>query len=333
MSFEYAGPSATAAITVGVLNEAWDNATLLTNRSNTKIDEALDFIDDTPHVTQPTGVSSLTSPALPTLTLDPSMLDVSLAKIKALDFSGLIDDLTGGFSSFLSTYFPLGDELQAAVDWLERALTTGGTGINETVEAQLWNRDRDRLLRDADRAEGEAMATWAARGFPLPPGALAHQVHQIRRDASAQIAESSRTQAIKSFETEVENVRFAVGKAIELRTLAMSAAGDYVKALALGPQLALELAVAPLDAQAKAYSATADFYKAQLAAYELPLKLGIAKDEIALKTSELNQRADLSAIEERVKAVMASAQMLATQAAAVLNGFHANVGISGREEM
>ena len=329
----YSGPSVAAAFSAGVMNNAWTLAAQINSRFENKIDEALTEAAGAPYVIAPTALSDLLMPALPTMDLDPSALNDSVARIRAIDIDALINDLAGGFDHFIATYFPLGDELQAAIDWVDRALTTGGTGINVNVEAQLWNRDRDRILRDAGRAEEDASASWAARGYPLPPGALSDQVLQIRRDAYVAVAASSREQAIKSFEAELENVRFAVDRAIQLRTSAISAAGEYVRTLAIGPEMAMKLAITPLEAQAKAFAATASFYQAQLAAYEIPLRLSTAQDDVQLRVRELNQKSDLAVLGERVQAVLAGAQASATQAAAMLNGFHASVGVSGSEQM
>lgn len=103
-------------------------------------------------------------------------------------------------------------------------LTTGGSGINPLVEDQIWQRDRQRILNDAMRAEEENMAVWAARRYPMPPGAAMYQSLQIRRDAADKIAESSRTLSIKQMEIEIENVKFAIEASIKLYAAAMSAA-------------------------------------------------------------------------------------------------------------
>src|SRR6185503_2244927 len=120
-----------------------------------------------------------------------------------------------GLTYFMATFFPNTSYLDDALAWIDGAIKTGGSGIRASVEQQLWERGRARVLADSARAEDEAMATWASRRFPIPPGALTNQVNQIRLDASQKLAETSRDIAVKSFDTEIENLRFAVKTAVD----------------------------------------------------------------------------------------------------------------------
>lgn len=85
-------------------------------------------------------------------------------------YSQIINDLTGKFAGFFVEYFP------NECDYLEKAQTqlcdilSGGTGIPAHVENQIWQRDRSRVLEDVARARDDVLATFASRGFPLPPG-------------------------------------------------------------------------------------------------------------------------------------------------------------------
>lgn len=329
MAFGYGGPSVAAALTVGVLNDAIAIAQAKTDGVDTYLGNALTLAANTPQVNPAIVDGSFTLPNPPSLAFDPNQLQ-ALYNDTA---NQLRDQLATDFTFYLNTYFPLGSELESAISWVRRALTTGGSGINTTVEAQIWDRDRSRILSDATRAEDEAAASWAAKGYPVPPGALAYQVLQVRHEAHKSIAESSRNTAIKVFDTEVENARIAVGRAIELRTSAISSALDYLRAKALGPQLGAQLATALVDAEAKIAAAMTDFYRAQVVAAEIPVRIATSNAEFTQRSRESNQRANLDTIKQRVDVTLAAAQALATQAAAMLNGFHASVGVSGQESL
>ena len=66
------------------------------------------------------------------------------------------------------------------------------------------------------------------------------------------------------FFTEIENVRIAVERAVQLRSLAMESAGAYIREMALTYQTGSAVTSAMLDAQVKTSSALTDYYKAQL---------------------------------------------------------------------
>ena len=142
--------------------------------------------------------------------------------------TAVINQLADLYSGWLVEYAP--DDtpwLVQTQEWLTKALTTGGTGINPSIEAQIWARDRSRILREAERAEEEVISSWAARRYPLPPGAAAWQLANIRKDASDKIANASRDVAIKQAEIEVANAKFAVESAIKLYGVYSGAASDY----------------------------------------------------------------------------------------------------------
>ncbi len=111
-------------------------------------------------------------------------------------YSQIIADLTGKFAGFFADYFP------NECDYLEKAqaqlcdMLDGGAGIPAHVEDQIWQRDRSRVLEDVNRVRDATLATFASRGFPLPPGAAAHTIHLAQSEASNKIAQQSRDVAI-----------------------------------------------------------------------------------------------------------------------------------------
>ena len=239
-------------------------------------------------------------------------------------YGKIINDLTDKFADFFITYFPIRSTLMPAVEaWLERAITDGGTGINANIERQIWQRDRDRISVEAFSAMDEAMDAFASRGFPMPPGALNAQVIAIQRKRSADIAAVSRDAAIKAFDTEIENVRFAIQQAIDYRTRAIAAAGDYIRALAVAPTIASSLSTQSADAQARLISAAASFYNARIGAADLSVKVASINADNNMRTTVKQADIDVEYSSQRVKAAMAAAETAGQQAAAALNGINA----------
>lgn len=252
----------------------------------------------------------------------------SIAKFTELS-TAVINQLAGLYSSYMADYFP--DEcgyLTKAQQWICNTLTNGGTGMNQHVEAQIWERDRARILRDGERAEEEILATWAARRYALPPGAAAYQVLQVRKDTSDKLAESSRAVAIKQAEIEIENVRFAVENAIKLYGAAVAAAGDYLKALSVGPTAGMQVIPSVTDSQAKLIGAATDYWRAGISVEELRMKATMTPAEWDQQSRIKNGDWLQDYIKARVNAAIAAAQSVGTQASAALNSLHANVGVS-----
>lgn len=239
-------------------------------------------------------------------------------------YAQIIEDLAGRFRTFLADFFPDDSNLMGSVEaWLKRAIDDGGTGINVNVERQIWQRDRDRLSIEAAAASEQAVNQWAARGYPLPPGAAAAAITTIAMRRTEQIAAVSRDAAIKAFETEIENIRFAIAQAIDYRTKAIAAAADYIKALAAAPDIASKMSTQSADAQARLISAVATFYNARTNAAELVTKVDMYNADASIKAALANQDTDTRRVGMRVDATVAAANSLGQQASAALNGLNA----------
>ncbi|AAT47248.1 hypothetical protein F116p57 [Pseudomonas phage F116] len=78
------------------------------------------------------------------------------------------------------------DELQAKI----KELMAGGTGLPAPIEQALFARARERDSGETTRAVQEAVDTWAARNFSMPPGMLARQVDVVREQGRLKAAES-----------------------------------------------------------------------------------------------------------------------------------------------
>lgn len=322
------GGAGAPTIVSQIVNANWANGITLLNKAFALGDKAIAVADTPPQMPVTTMDTSYLPPGLPTITPpDPgrakSIYDDARLEIQALT--------EGGYVSFLETYFPVEPFWPAALSWIERALTTGGTGVRASVEAQLWERARSRMSIEADRATAEAMQAFANRGFPLPPGALVNQIQLIDQDRLNKLAEQSRDISIEAFRAELENVRLALNQAIDLRLKAIAAAGDYVRLLLQGPSVAMQLATATANIEGDFARTLVSFYTAQTAAADPRIRLSIANAQLQSQGNEANLRAKTTTIDARARLAQASAQMVATAAAASLNGINAGASISGSD--
>jgi hypothetical protein len=311
-----------------IVNAKWANSIALLNASSARNDIALAITDPAPQLHAPTLDTTFVQP------IKPILPDNNPADGKAMfdDANAVIgNQIQSAFSGFFAQYFPNVAYFNGAQAWLEHALTTGGTGINTGVEQHLWERARARILADSARAEDEAMSNWANRGFPLPPGALTNQINQINLDAGRKLAEQSRDISIESFRAELENTRLAVDKAINLRISTLTAAGDYIKTIILGPQTAMQLTTGLAGLRTDLARSMVQMYTAESAALDPRIRLSIADADLKMRGEEANLRARSAAIDARVRAAMQGADQVAHVAAASLNGISASAGISGTD--
>jgi hypothetical protein len=277
------------------------------------------------------GYSTLEAPAVATdvSVVEPSVYIPSNATgVDTALFNSTYDkialDLGNKFASFFTDFFPLNPATMAAAEaWLYNAIVNGGSGINITVEDQIWQRDRDRITRAAQASEAEATASWAAKGFPMPVGAALGAVAQIRRDRDFKIYDAGRDRAIKSWEMEYANVKFAIQQAIDYRVKAVQAAGDYIRTLALAPQIASQLSTAALGAQAQLINAAASYYNARIKVVDMKLEKDKLNAGMTMSAGQTNMTGFNARIQNQTNAAVSIASSLGNQAASALNSVSA----------
>lgn len=321
----YELPNASMQVLQDVINATWNEAKTTKSEFAGKIASATSgFLDTTsaPHVTAGTiSAPSISEPSVDIPTSQSATDVISMFDTKYLE---LVAMLTDKFTAFRTTYFP--DESNAYVaaeNWLQEAIANP-SGLPAEVAAQIWGDDQARILSDKTRAQDAVVAQFAARRFPLPPDVAASAVMQIEQKAQDALAESSRKVAMLS----VELQKFNVEKLMGLRGMAMDSAIKYITALASGPEMASRLVGVGYDAQSKLISSAAQFYNARTQAAETVAKVAQYNNSTALEAATKNQAADLTLIEDKLKALLTEAQAIAQMSTALFNNLHAGVGMN-----
>lgn len=231
----------------------------------------------------------------------------------------LVKLMTDKLTEFFTVYYPLNtDGYDEGTAWLINVITNGGTGINPAVENQIWQRGRDRLIAEGARADSQTMLQFSQRGYSLPAGVMVKQLQANRYEQFAKLQEQSRDVAIKQAEIEIENLRFAVEKAVDARLRALAAAADYIRAVTGGFESAVR--ISNLEAQAKAslMSATADLYRARLQRDEIAMRVPFQVTDNTIKVGQLNLEAFYQGIDARVRAAGTAAGVYGSMAQAAL---------------
>jgi len=311
-----------------LINATWNLGTTKADALSSKLTTAdAGFLDlgNTPTVTGGSvAVPSVTAPGV----VIPESADIS-AVMSSFDskYTELVQILSDKAASLIYTYFPNeANTYSAAENWLRDALADPTFGLPAAVREQLIENDRSIAMAEATQAGDSILATFAARRYPLPPGAAASAVMKAQQKAQAAMAESSR----KLTALTVDNMRFAVEKALGLRQEVMSASVEYVKALASGPDIASRVISTGYDAQSKLISAAADFYRADAGAKEMVSKVAQYNESLQFDSATKNQTARLDMLGNKVKALLAECQALATQTASLFNNIHVSAETTGR---
>lgn len=275
--------------------------------------------------------NTLNTPTMDNTTLTPATVEEPLVDIPSsvtaadiyaefeAQYTELITLLDAKFTSFRSTFFPTENATYAlAENWLSAAIANPHVGLPPAIAAQIWGDDSARILADSSRAQDAVVAQFAGRRFPLPADVAASAVLQIQQNTQDLQAESSRKVAVMS----VEMQKWIVEKILGLREMAMKAVVDYVKTVAMGPEIASRLVPIGYDAQSKLISAVAQYYNARTGAAELTYKGTQHNADLSQDTNTQNLKSEMATVEHWVKALLTEVQALAQMATSLFNNIH-----------
>ena len=310
-----------------VINAAWEQGNLKSDDFAAKIDaitdEATGWLSTqaAPHV----SAGTVTAPNVdePNVTIPSTQSAGDVMTLFDAKYAEMVAMLSDKFTAFRTAYFP--DEsgaYSAAESWLKAALENPTSGLPVAVQDQLLTEDKDRITADATRASDAVIQSLAARRFPMPSGAAASALLQIQQKAQDEIAESSRKVAIMS----VEQMKFAIEKAINARQMAMSSVLDYVKTIMAAPEVSSRLVGVGYDAQSKMISAASQFYGVRAEVAKMANQVSQFNANLKYEADAKNQAADLALISENIKTLLVEAEALAKMGSAMFNNLHASAG-------
>ena len=266
-------------------------------------------------------VPTAVEPDIPEVSDSLSTYEARVAEIVRL----LHDEL----ADFFDTYYPLAnDSFDEATTWLVNTITNGGTGINADIEDQVWQRARERIISDGRRTQSQIATGFASKGYFIPAGAMTQLLKESLFDQTGKTSELSTNIASKQLEIEIETIKFAIEESLKSRQMAMAAAADYIKAVAMAPGDAVKVANTVDDNRARMMSAAADWYRARQGRDELVLKSKLA--EMDTRFNIYQHRGDKSVRSAQVDAtaLAAAADAYGKTAAAALSSLNSIVSTS-----
>lgn len=307
-----------------IINDALATANTFTDQADAAADRALELSQG-----RSQGFGYVyTDPAITAVEPAVPAVEDSLLTYDA-QLNNLIGLLSGQLADYFDTYYPLqSDAYDEATAWLLDTITTGGTGIPPDVEAQIWNRERDRHLKDGARLEASMVSGYSARGFSLVQPNMMYNLNQIKFEQHGKIGVSSTTIAGKQADIKIETIKFAIASALDSRFKAMGAASDYIRALMMAPDAASKLASLNTDAKAKMMTATADMYRARLSRDQIVI--GAQTDRMQASVTHEKTRFDAiqAEIDGNVRAAAVAAETYAKVASASISSVNGIVGTS-----
>lgn len=195
------------------------------------------------------------------------------------------------------------NQVQAAIE----QMLAGGTGLPTAVETAIWERGRDRVAQEAAALVAQAKDEWEAKGYTLPPGALAGRVIAARNAGLDKNAEASRDVSIKQAELEQANRQFAVQQGIAFENLWVQIFLQVTQRSFEIAKASAELRIAIFNAEVAAFDVAAKIYAAKIERYKAGLQFALSQIE-AYKAQIEAERVKAEVNKERIAAFTAKVQ-------------------------
>jgi hypothetical protein len=221
----------------------------------------------------------------------------------------------------------------------------GGTGLTPEIEQALFDRTRARVDIDGERKVQEASATWAGKGFEMPPGMLVEAVDAEREQNRLNAMATAREILVQAAQWEIENLRQAVTQGIALEG---SLIAQFNNVAARGFEAAkyrVEADIAVYNAKVGLFRARMDAYQIGATVFEARIRGELAhleafKGEIEAQQAigQVNEQtvrvyqarlAGLASLVDLYKARVGSAQVLADVGRTQIEGYRARVQAYG----
>jgi hypothetical protein len=170
--------------------------------------------------------------------------------------------------------------VQAAKTKLTNNIVYGGTMINPTVEADLWNRDRERREQALRDAKDKIMAHWSKLNWTLPDGLLSGMLLAVENEYMNKDLDASRDIAIKQADLEQKGMFESLKLGIDLENTLINNFNEYAKRVYEASKTTVDVTIQILKSQIDLYNSQLQAFKTSVEAYKISIEAELARVEV-----------------------------------------------------
>jgi len=159
-------------------------------------------------------------------------------------------------------------------------LADGGTMINPLVEADIWNRDRERRQQALQDSLDSVTAMWARLGWSVPDGLLAGSLNAVHKEYLDKDIDASREISIKQAEMEQAGISKTLELGYGVEQVIMTAENEYAKRVMEASRYTAEITIEIYKARVAQYNAMLEGFKADAAVYKTRIEAEIARADV-----------------------------------------------------
>lgn len=258
-------------------------------------------VDPSLAAAKPTAPEASDYPALPTepevSTFDfPTKPDYTVPSAPALTDITIPDFIEGTISSITSTLpamdfdvpttpeistteVPQDSLLQAIKAKLEGIILNGGTLLNPTVEADIWNRDNERNEQTLQDAIDKATSQWAKLNFSAPDGLLGGAYIAINNEYMNKRLDRSREIAVEQAKLEQAGLLEVLKMGVSVEQVIIASQNEYAKRVLEAAKMTADVTITIFKERINRYNARLEAFKTDVITYKTSIEAELARVE------------------------------------------------------
>ena len=191
-------------------------------------------------------------------------------------------------------------------------ISNGGTMLNPMVEADIWNRERERREQSLQDAVDKLTAQWAKLGWSIPDGLLAGSMIALNNEYMNKDLDVSRDIAIKQAELEQTGMFKSLELSNQLEGVLIGSFNEYAKRVFEASKTTADVTLQIFKSRIDLYNANLAAFKTDVETYKISIEAELAKAEV-YKTRMLGAQVAASVDETKVKVYIAQLSGIAQQ--------------------
>lgn len=272
------------------------------------------------------SIETVALPAAPSIEIpdEPTLFTVAIPSAPTVDLPAFsetyVDEIISIPAEFSWEESPYNSEIWDALltDVID-GIENGGTGLGADVEAQLWERARERQRLENDKAYREAEGYFAARGHQLPPGAMVGRMLEIGKEILQANKDLNIDITVKQAELAKEHSQFIRTMAADMEKVLRGFHDSRVNRSLEAAKAVVQSGIDTYNALAERQRLRLEKYKTEASVFESKIRAALASVEIfraqvdgAKVTAEVNNEI-IALYSAQVGAVEVGAKLYATQ--------------------
>jgi len=284
---------------------------------------------NTTDYTMPTS-PSITYPSLPTLA------DITLPSFIPSSINGITTSLPT-FTDDVPAVSGITDGGDANFDTLVEALRSklqsfiidGGTMLNPQVEADIWQRDLERIQQNLQDSVDKATGQWAKMGFDIPDGFLASMLIPLNVEYYNKLSDRSREIAVKQAELEQQGVFKSMEIATKLEEVIITSHHTYAQRAFDASKATAELTIKIFETRIAKFNALLETFKVDVDQWKTQIEGVLAQANIyktqieGLSLIEQINETKVKIYTSQLSAVATMVEVFKTQVQAVATEYEA----------